>query len=301
MRVTWPRAFRRHPPLDVTLLGYPFRSTGRAENLKSTFRALRAAGVEPKVFDLDRGLHGEIDESEIRSRLVPRLEPGGIRIYHCNGNLEADLAIRVVDERAQGAFAAGYNIIHPAWELPRYPLSWAQSLNRYDEVWAITRFVYDSLRECITVPLQSYPDACQPQISSQLTRKQLGLPEDDFLVLSFFDYWSYAARKNPLAAIEAFASVIKARPNAPLRLVMKTNHAPTDAGSAPVRAAMAELGHAGILIERTMTDNEVKNLIALSDCLISLHRSEGFGRGPAEAMFLGKPVIATGWSGIWTI
>ena len=33
------------------------------------------------------------------------------------------------------------------------------------------------------------------------------------------------------------------------------------------------------------------------DCFISLHRSEGFGRGPAEAMFFGKPTIATGWSG----
>jgi glycosyltransferase involved in cell wall biosynthesis len=29
---------------------------------------------------------------------------------------------------------------------------------------------------------------------------------------------------------------------------------------------------------------------------VSLHRSEGFGLTMAEAMFLGKPVIATGWS-----
>ncbi|HEY5282618.1 MAG TPA: glycosyltransferase, partial [Polyangia bacterium] len=32
------------------------------------------------------------------------------------------------------------------------------------------------------------------------------------------------------------------------------------------------------------------------DCYISLHRSEGFGLTLAESMFLGKPVIATGWS-----
>ena len=30
---------------------------------------------------------------------------------------------------------------------------------------------------------------------------------------------------------------------------------------------------------------------------MSLHRSEGFGLTPAESMYLGKPVIATGWSG----
>jgi len=51
------------------------------------------------------------------------------------------------------------------------------------------------------------------------------------------------------------------------------------------------------LIERTMEDNEATCLIACCDCLLSLHRSEGFGRAPAEAMFFGKPAIATGWSG----
>lgn len=38
-------------------------------------------------------------------------------------------------------------------------------------------------------------------------------------------------------------------------------------------------------------------LTAASDIVLSLHRSEGFGLVPAEAMLLGRPVIATGWSG----
>ena len=33
------------------------------------------------------------------------------------------------------------------------------------------------------------------------------------------------------------------------------------------------------------------------DCYVSLHRSEGFGLTIAEAMLIGKPVIATGYSG----
>lgn len=50
-------------------------------------------------------------------------------------------------------------------------------------------------------------------------------------------------------------------------------------------------------LHRIMTDNEAKNLVRCCDCFVSLHRSEGYGRGIAEAMALGKPVIATGYSG----
>jgi glycosyltransferase involved in cell wall biosynthesis len=42
----------------------------------------------------------------------------------------------------------------------------------------------------------------------------------------------------------------------------------------------------------------VKALIAGADVLISLHRAEGFGLSPAEAMALGTPVVATGFSGV---
>ena len=39
------------------------------------------------------------------------------------------------------------------------------------------------------------------------------------------------------------------------------------------------------------------SLTALCDCYVSLHRAEAFGLAMAEAMWFGKPVIATGYSG----
>ena len=42
---------------------------------------------------------------------------------------------------------------------------------------------------------------------------------------------------------------------------------------------------------------DMSGLMAAVDIVLSLHRSEGFGLVPAEAMQLGKPVVATGWSG----
>jgi glycosyltransferase involved in cell wall biosynthesis len=46
-----------------------------------------------------------------------------------------------------------------------------------------------------------------------------------------------------------------------------------------------------------MMPEDMASLLNQIDCYVSLHRSEGFGLGLAEAMLLGKPVIATGFSG----
>ncbi len=51
------------------------------------------------------------------------------------------------------------------------------------------------------------------------------------------------------------------------------------------------------MIDRYLTPNDNGSLTAACDCYVSLHRSEGFGLGMAEAMWHGKPVIATGYSG----
>ena len=48
---------------------------------------------------------------------------------------------------------------------------------------------------------------------------------------------------------------------------------------------------------RTLPTADAHALTAAVDIVLSLHRSEGFGLVLAEAMLLGKPVIATGWSG----
>jgi glycosyltransferase involved in cell wall biosynthesis len=50
-------------------------------------------------------------------------------------------------------------------------------------------------------------------------------------------------------------------------------------------------------MDNTLRQIDLYSLIAASDCYVSLHRSEGFGLTIAEAMYLGKPVIATGYSG----
>jgi glycosyltransferase involved in cell wall biosynthesis len=52
-----------------------------------------------------------------------------------------------------------------------------------------------------------------------------------------------------------------------------------------------------VLIPDVFSADKMHGLVNCADAFVSLHRSEGFGRGPAEAMKLGKVAIATGYSG----
>jgi glycosyltransferase involved in cell wall biosynthesis len=51
------------------------------------------------------------------------------------------------------------------------------------------------------------------------------------------------------------------------------------------------------IMNRRLSRDEVLGLNSVCDAFVSLHRAEGFGLSLAEAMLLGKPVIATDYSG----
>jgi glycosyltransferase involved in cell wall biosynthesis len=141
------------------------------------------------------------------------------------------------------------------------------------------------------------------QLSSFLGRRYFCLPESPYLFLFCFDLRSYIDRKNPLAVIKAFEHVCDARSEKDIQLVIKLQGQDS---CARARVALKEFmkrvecssaRERIIVIETVFSDNEIKNLIRCCDGFVSLHRAEGFGRGMAEAMLLGKPVVATGYSG----
>ena len=284
------------PP--VTLIGHPFGSTGRAQHLRAIWRALATAGITARIVDVaDPPVR---DDPELLAELGPHLtdEPrDGFRLFHLNGD-EIGPHLLPLLRGAVETFGASYNIVFPAWELPRYPAEWGARLDQFDEVWTATRFADDAIRPAVHAPVRLIPNACEPRVTSPLSRADFGIPEDRFAVLFYFDFWSYAARKNPSAVLATFARALEARPAAAMQLVLKLNHSAHDAPTtAALRADVARFGDRVTLIDATLRDNAAKSLVRCCDCFLSLHRSEGFGRGPAEAMFFGKPVIATGWSG----
>jgi hypothetical protein len=126
-------------------------------------------------------------------------------------------------------------------------------------------------------------------------REAFGLGAEEYAFLFTFDYLSVFERKNPLAVVRAFRAAF-AR-DAGASLTIKTiNHEHDPVGRARLQATIADEPDIR-LIERYLDSGAKDALTAACDCYVSLHRSEGFGLTMAEAMYLGKPVIATGYSG----
>ena len=277
---------------SISLVGHPYAPIGMGEHVRCTFRALRSVAQRPSLHDI----YGLIEpDAAYRRELVPfssdYLSP--INVFHINGD-EVEQSLAHVDSRRD----AGYNIIYPAWELARYPDAWARQLERFDEIWAPSAFIRASIASSTERPVHHMPLACEVVLTSFLGRRYFKIPEASYVFLFFFDLRSYVARKNPQAVVEAFRRLVARRPNANVSLVIKVNGADV----APdefrrLEESVADIADRTILIGQAMSDNEVKNLVRCCDCFVSLHRSEGFGRGIAEAMYLDKPVIATGYSG----
>ena len=278
--------------VDVTLIGHPFAPIGMGEQMRSHISACRAVGLDIGVFDIFRYAQRVDDGHREVVGALERLDaPGGIRIFHING----DEVERVLEEFAArgGVFADGINIIVPAWELPSYPKEWARALRRFDAVWALSRFIQTSLATAgIQAPLIG--QSVQMAAGSCLPRRHFGIRESAFVLLNFFDLSSYASRKNPNAVLALLDRIRAEQPFLDVQLVLKAKNG----------EAHAEEWAAGLkpdprikLITTPLDSFEVRSLINACDCFVSLHRSEGFGRGLGEAMLLGRLAMGTGWSG----
>lgn len=277
----------------VRLVGHPYAPIGMGEHVRSTFRALRSVAVQPKLTDIYKLLPPTTDElAEFAGASTD--VPADINVFHINGNEVEQVLAHLAHQQPW----SGYNIVYPLWELAKYPAEWARQLDRFDEIWAPSRFIYDSLLEACTKPVIHMTLACEVVLTSFLGRRYFGIPEADYTFLFAYDLRSHTSRKNPQAVIKAFERIVAARPFLKTHLVLKVNGVETNpAEFHQIKKELESLKGNVTLLNRVMTNNEVKNLVRCCDCYVSLHRSEGYGFGIAEAMVLGKPVIATAFSG----
>jgi glycosyltransferase involved in cell wall biosynthesis len=271
----------------VNVIGLFRYTSGLKEAATGMVAALTEAGVVLSLRDVPR----PIGRDGRRRAGFDGLEQFPVTILNTGLDIGAEEAYRLAGlYRRDGV----YRVAVWWWELSTVPAEWAGRGRGVDEIWAPTAFVADALRP-LGRPVYPMPPSVELPAFEPRPKEAFGLDPGRFAFLFAFDMNSRLPRKNPLGLVRAFRTAF--RLSEPVDLVIKVNPPGRDHAEwwCELRAATAEAGVR--LIDRAMSREELLALMKACDAYVSLHRSEGFGLTMAEAMLLGKPAVATAYSG----
>ena len=284
-------------PLGLNIYGFAYGELGIGEDLRMAVECCKAAGIAYHVVNVDAGETGQADmhlKGEVQELSDGELPPYNTNLF-C---LPAfDMVSRVFMQKGASVFAGYRNIGWWPWELAVFPKAWRPyAFELVDEVWASSQFLFDMYSAATDKPVKLVPLAVSVERMKPHPRKHYGLPEKKFLFLYIFDFNSSVARKNPMAAVLAFKQAFKPNDKT-VGLVLKTMNTKPNNPEWLAFLKECQADDRIQLITDTLERPAVLGLINACNAYVSLHRAEGFGRTLAEAMLLGKPVVATNFSG----
>lgn len=294
----WTASLRRYAiPNGVNLLLYGNSSGAGVINASMHYaRKLIAQGKSISIVDLEDGGPQQSQIPEDLAHLV-RSKPKYRENIWCHGfpfihQLYGDF---------RGHFDGRKNTILSHWELPFIPDRLAGNFNRMDRILTTTQFVANAMRRATgrEVEIDGPGVRFDKNYGASFNRDYFALPKDKFLFLSSWEFTSITKRKNPEAVIEAFKLAFKDNENVALVLHSKLNDFNLEEWEVRYNKFKTSIAHDRIIILqlRDLTYEQTIGLHRSCDCYVSLHRSEGYGMGCAEALAVGKNCIMTNWSG----
>lgn len=276
----------------IDLHGYLSRWLGLGECARLYARALLDSGFPVSLHDVEIEVpHTRRDQTLAEHfHSVPTYERDLIFVNpdHWQDALQSMYG----DLGRRNRYAIGYWF----WELERFPDAWLPALDHVDEIMVSSAFVERAIRLVTDKPITRVPLPVVLGEDSGLSRRHFGLDEDDYVFFCSFDFNSSMARKNPLAAIKAFCEAFP-KGSEKVSLLIKSFNGHCDVVLLMQLAAAAARDRRIVLRDDMLERADLQALHRCVDVHVSLHRSEGFGLGMAEAMCMGKPVIATAYSG----
>ena len=290
-----PGAATAEPPLGINVIGYLGETLGLAEAARLYIAALQAAGVPVSTTAVTPDL--PVEES---AKTITRYGSRGYTDLRSGVEPTFNLACLNGDHLAELVRLRGIEVLEGlptigqwGWETDVLPPSWTPAFDLVEEVWVYSRFMAENLGRLVPMPVVVVPPAI---VAPDATDAELPVVFDDrFTFVFMLDFFSTLPRKNPLGLVDAFTRAFA--PGEGPRLLLKTINArfrPQAADELHHRAA----GRPDIdFFDEYLDPAQKALLLQRADCYVSLHRSEGFGLPLAEAMSLGTPVIATGYSG----
>ncbi|MDW8351718.1 MAG: glycosyltransferase [Anaerolineae bacterium] len=277
----------RQPGLNV--IGHLSAETDVGAISRGIVHALRAAKYPIAIIHLDHPDGARRDDWPFLD--LPQSTRHGVNLF----GIDATECGAVTQLLSQEVLAHRTNIGFWLWEVARFPETWQDRFDGLDEIWVSSAFVQEAVGTVSPIPVVKMGAPVVLRAPSALSRRDVRLPEDKFVFLYAFDMLSIPERKNPLAVVEAYRLAFE--PNfQDTHLVVRANHLHRfPEWQERLRQAVASVK--GTLIEEKLDRPHVNALYHLADAYVSLHRSEGFGLTIAEMMQMGKPVIATDYSG----
>lgn len=284
--------------LAVNVIGFVSGNLGLGVFARAVVALLNRRGFQVRVFDVDPGFGRQGQDNTFSSQFVdsPAVFETGLNLF-----ILATPELRSIIARYGSQFvgAAALNVAMPMWELPNLPRGWSRVFECFDAVAAATPFIRFALET--NVSNVAFVDSPIPVVVPEKTegdRSRFELPAEKILFYAAFEPLSDPERKNALGAIQAFRMAGLAPKKSHL-LIKINNAAAVDRNHASIVALRDAAGGASNIsfLSKQLEKWELETLHASVDCFISLHRAEGLGLVAMEGMMLGKPVIATAWSG----
>lgn len=296
--LTYPAPSLRLPLLTAGLLT---STSGIGETARLAFRALRSAYPGAVAYDVSGAL-GHRDDQGTDGFTTAERPAADASLLLCLNAPSHTLALDLLGtDLVRGRRVIGYWV----WDLPSLPESWRAALPFLHEIWTPSHFVAAAVRKMTaetapTLPVRVVPYPAgepAPSLPQDRARWKERLSLQDNAVLSFqaFSMDSNFTRKNPMATLAAHQKAFGDDPRH--RLLFKVRKPEIFAGTFRQFAAACARRPNITLITENLTGSDMAALNDLADIIVSLHRAEGFGLVPAEAMARGKAVLATDYSG----
>ncbi|MGK2947509.1 MAG: hypothetical protein ACSLFP_02975 [Acidimicrobiales bacterium] len=196
-------------------------------------------------------------------------------------------------------------ICHTVWEADELQPHWPDLLNRCDGVIVPTEWNAEIFRAGgVTVPVEVVPHVRGP-LDAPVDTSWLDHLGDRFVVYSVA---AWEPRKTPWRSIEAFAEALTGRNDVVYVLKTGVRHeAPEPRFQGPpgherdsswaLAMVLRDLPEPPpiLLVNRHVTDAQLRGLHRRGDCWLSLPHAEGWDLGCFDAALAGTPVITTGW------
>jgi len=284
----WPKDCRSNRD-GINIFGYLDVSFGLGQAARSTAEILSGAGVPLKLFNFP---YDEFMANLNSSQPHNPYSPYGVNILQINPQ-EIELLLKYF---GPDYFMPRYNIGYWVWEQHPVPPVWKHACAYVNEIWVPSNYIRQAaLAGGVKKKIRIIPHCIElPQLPSGDIREKFGIPRNADLLLVLFDMNSTAERKNPLGALKVIRKATADMQDVFVIVKVRKPNSNTDAMQ-KIKHALNGLPH--VIISDELEKTELLGLIRSSSAYISLHRSEGFGLFIAEAMALGKPVVATAYSG----